>query len=167
MVVCAVAPATLWLWERLGWWSVVGEVVVGGLVDLVSIGPDRLWMGSPQLPGGLGHRAAARIRVAQRAAGRHATSGGPGRHRAVGLVALVSAGPYPVSMIGLDDAVVNDSYPTRVALAFLGMLQAGVVLALEPAGALDGATAGLGRRRAQRRRPDRDAALGTSQRWCR
>ncbi len=42
------------------------------------------------------------------------------------------AGPYPVSMVGLDDAVVNNSYPTRETLAFLGFLQAGVVLAAEP-----------------------------------
>ena len=132
VVVCAVAPATLWLWERLGWWSVVGGVVVGGLVDLVSIGTDRFWVGFANyvvvwatvhqlgyawLDGRL---AGTRRRVALAGIG------------AVGLVALVWAGPYPVSMIGLDDAVVNNSYPTRVTLAFLGMLQAGVVLTLEP-----------------------------------
>jgi hypothetical protein len=37
-----------------------------------------------------------------------------------------------VSMIGLDDAVVNNSYPTRVTLGFLGLLQAGLVLSVEP-----------------------------------
>ena len=51
---------------------------------------------------------------------------------AIGVVALVWAGPYPVSMIGLDGAAVNNSYPTRVTMLFLGMLQGGVVLALEP-----------------------------------
>ena len=50
----------------------------------------------------------------------------------MGLVALVWVGPYPVSMVGLDDAVVNNSYPTRETLVFLGFLQAGVVLAAEP-----------------------------------
>ena len=44
----------------------------------------------------------------------------------------MGAGPYPVSMVGLDDAVVNNSYPTRETLVFLGFLQAGVVLAAEP-----------------------------------
>ena len=46
VVVCAVAPATLWLWERSagGRWS--GGVVLGGLVDLVSaVAPTRLWVG--------------------------------------------------------------------------------------------------------------------------
>ncbi len=132
VVVCAFAPATLWLWERLGWWSVLGGLVVGGLVDLVSIGTDRLWVGFANylvvwatvhqlgyawLDGRL---AGTGRRLALAAVG------------AVGLVTLVWAGPYPVSMIGLDDAAVNNSYPTRETLAFLGMLQAGVVLALEP-----------------------------------
>ena len=34
-------------------------------------------------------------------------------------------------MIGVDDAVLNNSYPTRVTLAFLGMFQAGAVLLAE------------------------------------
>ena len=45
VVVCAVAPATLWLWERTGWWSVAGGLVLGALVDLVSIGTDTLAVG--------------------------------------------------------------------------------------------------------------------------
>jgi hypothetical protein len=49
----------------------------------------------------------------------------------VGLVVLVWAGPYPVSMIGVDGAALNNSYPTRVTLAFLGMFQAGLVLLAE------------------------------------
>jgi hypothetical protein len=49
-----------------------------------------------------------------------------------GLLVMVWPGPYPVSMIGLDNAAVNNSYPTRETMAFLGMLQSGVVLAAEP-----------------------------------
>ena len=45
VVVCAVAPATLWLWERTGWWSVVGGLALGCVVDLVSIGTDTLAIG--------------------------------------------------------------------------------------------------------------------------
>ena len=75
---------------------------------------------------------------------------------AVGLVALVWAGPYPVSMIGLDDAVVNNSYPTRVTLAFLGCCRRASVLRGAAARALDGATAGLGGRGAGEQ-PDHDA----------
>ena len=50
----------------------------------------------------------------------------------VGTVGLVWVGPYPVSMVGLDDAVVNNTYPTRVTLGLLGLLQAGLVLSVEP-----------------------------------
>lgn len=132
VVVCAFAPATLWLWERLGWWSVLGGLVVGGVVDLVSIGTDRLWVGFANylVVWGTVHQLGyAWLDGRLAGTGRRLALAAVG---AVGLVALVWAGPYPVSMIGLDDAAVNNSYPTRVTLAFLGMLQAGAVLALEP-----------------------------------
>ena len=132
VVVCAVAPVTLWLWERIGWASVAAGVTLGCLIDLVSIGADTLlvgfanylvvWATVSQLGYAWldGRLAGARRRLLLAAAG------------ATGVVALVWAGPYPVSMIGLDGAAINNSYPTRVTMLFLGMLQAGVVLSLEP-----------------------------------
>ena len=132
VVVCAVAPATLWLWERWGWATVVGGLALGGLVDLVSIGTGSLAVG-------FANYLVVWATVHQLGyAWLDGRLGGTGRRlglAAVGLagtVALVWFGPYPVSMIGLDGAVVNNSYPTRVTLGFLGLLQAGVVLALEP-----------------------------------
>ena len=133
VVVCAVAPATLWLWERLGWWSVRRR------------GAARR-AGRPGEPGDRHARGSASPttsscgRPCTSSATRGSTGGSPAPAggccwRVSGpwaLVALVWAGPYPVSMIGLDGAVVNNSYPTRVTLAFLGFLQAGVVLAAEP-----------------------------------
>ena len=133
VVVCAVAPGTLWLWERLGWASIVGGLAVGGLVDLLSIGA-----GVPAI--GFANYVVVWASVHQlgyawldgrlRGTGRRLLLALVG---AVGLLTLVLAGPYPVSMIGLDGATINNSYPTRVTLGFLGLLQAGVVLALEPA----------------------------------
>jgi fucose 4-O-acetylase-like acetyltransferase len=132
VVVCALAPATLWLWERTGWWSVVGGTVLGCLVDLASLGTGSLavgfanyvvvWATVHQLGYAWldGRLAGTGRRLLLAAVG------------AVGVVALVWAGPYPVSMVGLDGAAVNNSYPTRVTLLFLGMLQSGLVLALEP-----------------------------------
>ena len=130
--VCAVAPLTLWVWERTGWWSVAAGLALGGVVDAVSLGTGSttvgfanylvVWatvhqVGYAWLDGRLG---GTRRRVGLALAG------------LVGLVLLVWFGPYPVSMVGLDDAVVNNSYPTRVTLGFLGLLQGGAVLALEP-----------------------------------
>ena len=132
VVVCALAPATLRLWERFGWASVVGGLVVGSLVDLVSIGT-----GSEAV--GFANYVVVWCTVAQLGyAWLDGRLGGTPRRLGlaalglVGTVVLVWAGPYPVSMIGLDGAAVNNSYPTRVTLGFLGLLQAGVVLALEP-----------------------------------
>lgn len=131
IVVVAVAPLLLSVWERFGWWSVGAGLALGGLVDWWSIAGDTLWIGFANylvvwatvhqlgfawLDGSLaGHR-------------RRLLLAGVGL---VGLVTLVWAGPYPISMIGVDGAVLNNSYPTRVTLAFLGMFQAGVVLLAE------------------------------------
>ncbi|MBM6401763.1 acyltransferase family protein [Phycicoccus sonneratiae] len=133
VVVCALAPLTLRLWERFGWASVVGGLAVGGVVDLVSLTVGPWWVGFANyvVVWGAVHQLGY--------AWLDGRVGGTGRRLAmaavglVGLVALVRAGPYPVSMIGLDGAAVNNSYPTRVTLGFLGLLQGGVVLALEPA----------------------------------
>ena len=132
VVVCSVAPATLWLWERIGWASVVGGVVLGCLVDLVSLGTDTLWIGFANyvVVWATVHQLGyAWLDGRLAGTGRRLVLAGVG---AVGVVALVWAGPYPVSMVGLDGAAVNNSYPTRVTLLFLGMLQAGLVLSLEP-----------------------------------
>ncbi len=132
VVVCALAPLTLRLWERAGWWTVLGGLSLGGLVDAVSLGTGSLavgfvnyvvvWstvhqVGYAWLDGRLGGTL-RRLGMALLGL--------------VGLLLLVRLGPYPVSMVGLDGSAVNNSYPTRVTLGFLGLLQGGVVLALEP-----------------------------------
>jgi hypothetical protein len=45
-----------------------------------------------------------------------------------GALVLVIAGPYPVSMVGVDTSTVTNIYPPRVTLLFLGMFQAGLLL---------------------------------------
>lgn len=132
VVVCALAPLTLQLWERFGWASVVGGLAVGGVVDLVSLTVGPWWVGFANyvVVWGAVHQLGYAW-LDGRVGGTGARLGLAGVGFA-GLVALVWAGPYPVSMIGLDGAAVNNSYPTRVTLGFLGLLQGGVVLALEP-----------------------------------
>ena len=132
VMVVALAPPALKLWERLGWWAVAGLLALGGLVDLASIRSGSDLAGFPnyvivfgavhmigfawldgRLPG-------IRNRLSLAAIG------------AVGTVLLVWLGPYPVSMVGLDNATLNNSFPTRVTIGFLGLLQGGLLLALEP-----------------------------------
>ncbi len=132
VMVVALAPPALRLWERFEWWAVAGLLVLGGLVDLVSIRSGSDLAGFPnyvivfgavhmigfawldgRLPG-------LRPRLLLAGLG------------AAGTVLLVWLGPYPVSMVGLDNATLNNSFPTRVTLGFLGLLQGGLLLALEP-----------------------------------
>lgn len=130
LMVILVAPPCLLLWERFGWASVAGGVLLAGAVDAVSIGLDAPLLGYPNyllvwaafhqvgyawLDGRLDR---ARERLVLAAVG------------AVGLLLLVGLGPYPVSMISAGTDTISNSSPTRVTMAFLGMLQAGLVLSL-------------------------------------
>jgi hypothetical protein len=132
VVVCALTPLTLRVWQRIGWWSVPAGLLLGGAVDAVSLGTGSLLVG-------FANYVVVWCTVHQIGyAWLDGRLGGTGRRLSlaavglVGLVLLVWLGPYPVSMVGLDDATVNNSYPTRVTLGFLGLLQGGLVLAAEP-----------------------------------
>lgn len=131
VLVVAVAPATLWLWERLGWWSVVGGLTLSLVIDVASIATGQIligfanylvaWatvhqLGYAWLDGALASRLR---RVTLALVG------------LIGLVIAVGAGPYPVSMIGIDGAELNNSMPTRVTMLLLGMAQGGLILLAE------------------------------------
>jgi peptidoglycan/LPS O-acetylase OafA/YrhL len=131
VLVVAVTPVTLALWERMRWWSVLGGLMVSLAVDAVSIGTGEVligfanylfaWatvhqLGYAWLDGALATRTR---RLALAGAG------------LLGLVVALWPGPYPVSMIGIDGAELNNSSPTRVTMLLLGMLQAGVILLLD------------------------------------
>lgn len=132
VVIVTLAPPALALWERFGWWSITGGVVLGGLADLLSIGAGIVpagflnyvfvWATVHQLGYAWvdGRLASVSRRVVMVVIGFLAT------------LALVWAGPYPVAMVGLDTAQITNSYPPRVTLTFLGVFQAGLVLVLEP-----------------------------------
>jgi hypothetical protein len=131
IVVVALAPALLWTWERWGWRTVVAGVAAGAAVDAWSIAADKVWVGFANylVVWGTVHQLGfAWLDGAIASRMRRISLGLCGIG---GLLALVWVGPYPVSMIGVDGAELNNSYPTRVTLAFLGMAQAGVVLLAE------------------------------------
>lgn len=131
LLVILVAPPCLWLWERFGWASVAGGVLLAAVVDAVSIG-----LGSPLL----GYPNYLLVWAAFHQVGYAWLDGRLVRPRQrmllaaigiVGLLLLVGLGPYPVSMISAGTDAISNSSPTRVTMAFLGMLQAGVVLSLQ------------------------------------
>lgn len=131
ILVVAVAPLTLSLWDRFGWWTVAGGLLLSFAIDAVSIGSGEIlvgfanylvaWatvhqLGYAWLDGALASRTR---RLALAAAG------------LVGLLLAVGVGPYPVSMIGIEGAVVNNSFPTRGTMLLLGMMQGGLILLAE------------------------------------
>jgi surface polysaccharide O-acyltransferase-like enzyme len=133
VLVVAVAPLGLVVWERWGWWSVMAGILVAGLVDVVSLRWDSIAFGFANY---LVVWATVHQVGFAWLDGKLTTPGRRWLLAAVGLAGLlllVTVGPYPVSMVGVDTATVNNTYPPRVTLVFLGLLQAGVVLLLEGA----------------------------------
>jgi len=133
VVIVTLAPPALILWERYRWWSIGGGVALGALADLVSIGSGVVAVGflNYVLVWGTVHQLGYAWLDGELA--------GMERRLALGMVGLlatltlVTFGPYPVAMVGLDTAQVTNSYPPRVTLTFLGMFQASLVLLAEPA----------------------------------
>jgi fucose 4-O-acetylase-like acetyltransferase len=132
VMVVALTPVTLGLWDRYGWKALLLTGAVAGLVDLVTLaGPVPAPVGflnylfvwgtvhslghawADSRIGGVTHRLAASV------AGLAATA------------ALVVFGPYPVAMVGLVTDGVNNSQPPKVTLLTLAVFQAGMILALE------------------------------------
>jgi fucose 4-O-acetylase-like acetyltransferase len=132
VVIVTLAPPLLALWERIGWWSIAGGVVLGILADVLSIGVGLVpigflnyvfvWATVHQLGYAWVDGTLARsVRKLGLLIGGFAAT-----------LLLVWAGPYPIAMVGLDTAQITNSFPPRVTLTFLGMFQAGLVLVLEP-----------------------------------
>ncbi|MDN5725479.1 MAG: acyltransferase family protein [Propionibacteriales bacterium] len=131
LLVIVVAPACLVLWERFGWWSIIAGIGLAGVVDAISIGTDNPLLGYPNylLVWASFHQFGFAWLDGRLAGWRRRLMliiiGG------TGLGLLVGLGPYPVSMISSATDEISNSSPTRVTMAFLGMLQAGAVLLLE------------------------------------
>ena len=131
LMVIVVAPPCLVLWEKWGWYSIVGGIALAGAVDAISIAAEQPLLGYPNylLVWAAFHQVGyAWLDGRLAGAGRRLLFAGIGL---VGLLLLVTVGPYPVSMITSAADEISNSSPTRVTMAFLGMLQAGLVLSLE------------------------------------
>ncbi|MGY5764755.1 acyltransferase family protein [Brachybacterium sp. DNPG3] len=131
LLVIIAGPPCLVLWERWGWASIVGGILLAGAVDAVSIAADSPLLGYPNylLVWAAFHQVGyAWLDGRLQGVPRRLLLAAVG---AVGLVLLVALGPYPVSMITAGSDAISNSSPTRVTMAFLGMLQAGLVLSLE------------------------------------
>ncbi|HEX7351365.1 acyltransferase family protein [Brachybacterium sp.] len=131
LMVILVAPPCLVLWERFGWWSIVGGIALAGAVDALSIAAEQPLLGYPNylLVWAVFHQVGyAWLDGRLAGSGRRLLLAAIGL---VGLLLLVLVGPYPVSMVTSAADEISNSSPTRITMAFLGMLQAGLVLLLE------------------------------------
>lgn len=131
LMVIIVAPPCLLLWERFGWFSILGVLALAAVVDALSLVADQPLLGYPNylLVWAAFHQFGyAWLDGRLSGAGRRLLLAVIGL---VGLLLLVTVGPYPVSMITSAADDISNSSPTRITMAFLGMLQAGLVLSLE------------------------------------
>ena len=132
VLVVAMVPISIRLWERFGWWVFGGLVATAAIVDFASIGLDIgtvkwlnyifVWnavhvLGYAWYDGRLTSQEA---RLSTAAAG------------LASLGALVAAFPYPLAMVGLDTGGITNSNPPKVTLIALGVFQFGVAMALAP-----------------------------------
>lgn len=131
LLVVALTPITLKAWERFGWSSLVAGAGLAGLVDVLSVG-------FGFVPAGFLNYVFVWTTVYGLGfAWADSRLGGVGRRLGVSVVglvataALVIVGPYPVAMVGLTTAGVNNSQPPKVTLIALALFQAGLLLAFE------------------------------------
>ena len=131
LMVIIVAPPCLLLWERFGWFSILGVLALAAVVDALSLAANQPLLGYPNylLVWAAFHQFGyAWLDGRLSGTGRRLLLAVIGL---VGLLLLVTVGPYPVSMITSAADDISNSSPTRITMAFLGMLQAGLVLSLE------------------------------------
>lgn len=130
VLVVALTPLTLGLWDRWGVASFFSIAALALAVDVAGSAPDSLvgWLNFVFV-----WAAVHQIGYAW-SDGR---LGSPGARLAMGglgllvLALLVTFGPYPVSMVGVPGAEASNNSPPTVALIALGVAQAGLLLSLE------------------------------------
>lgn len=130
VLVTAMVPALVVAGRRYGWRAVPFALVAAGLVDGAARRVPALgWLGVPVVWGLCTHLGVLR------SLGRP----WPGGHRGaalsagvalLGLVALVRYGGYPVSMVNVPGAGRSNAGPPSLAMALLGLVQAGAFTAV-------------------------------------
>jgi fucose 4-O-acetylase-like acetyltransferase len=131
VAIVALAPMTLAAWERWKWLSIVFTAAIAGLIDLVSLGLGLTYVGYLNYLFVWGTIHSLGYAWADEKIGNTAARIGLAVTGLVATTALVSFGPYPVAMVGLDTAAVTNSQPPKVTLVALGLFQAGLLLSME------------------------------------
>ncbi len=131
--ICVVilAPAAYALWRRFGYLSFWGLAALAVATDVAFFAADLRWLG-------WSNYFWVWLAVHQLGfAWRDGRLGGAGRLVSYAVVAfatlyvLIAAGPYPLAMVSSPDENVSNTLPPKVTLLVLGIVQFGVLLALE------------------------------------
>ncbi|WP_271078205.1 acyltransferase family protein [Aurantiacibacter sp. MUD61] len=134
LFITALTPIAHAAWQRFGWGSIAALVLAAVAVDIARIGYAVafigwanfafVWLAVHQLGFAWGNGELNR-------------GNRPWLFLATWLsvlIALVTALPYPIAMIGVPGADLSNSMPPTLALLSLGFAQAGLALGLEKAG---------------------------------
>lgn len=129
----ALVPITRAAWRRFGIWSFWALVMVAALVDWAALSgwfPDAGWANYVFIWVAV-HQMGYLWRDGRLAgAGRALSWAALG---ALAVAVLVNLGPYPASMVDVPGAEASNSAPPTLVLLALGILQTGLLAALEPA----------------------------------
>jgi fucose 4-O-acetylase-like acetyltransferase len=132
VVVVALTPIAVAAHRRWGLWVPIAMVAVVAVVDVATIGAHLPYVGwvNYLLPWAVLYQLgiAWQDRMLRGRAALPLASGS-----AAALALLVGVGPYPISMIEVPGATVNNTAPPNLALLALGCTQAGLALAAAPA----------------------------------
>ncbi|QIG55167.1 acyltransferase [Altererythrobacter sp. BO-6] len=134
LLVTALTPLSLRAWQRFRWGSIAVLVAAAVAIDWLTLAQGVpyvnfanflfVWVGIHQLGYAWNDGAFASV---VRALAWFAAA-------LAALIGLTVFGPYPIAMIGVPGAEITNSMPPTIALLALGVMQAGLVLALEPWG---------------------------------
>ncbi|MGQ0849266.1 MAG: acyltransferase family protein [Actinomycetota bacterium] len=131
VAVVAFTPLTLTAWERWSWGSLGVGAGAAGLVDLIVIGAGVGAVGylNYLLVWGTVHSFGYAWADSRLGAVRRRLVVALGGLAATAL--LVGLGPYPVAMVGFTTEGITNTFPPKVTLITIALLQAGLLLALE------------------------------------
>ncbi len=133
VLVVAVVPISLRVWDRFGWSAFAVTAGIAAAIDFANLGldvPHVMWLNYIFVWNAVHFLGYAWVdgRIASI---RHSLSiAGAGL---ASLAALVALFPYPLAMVGLDNTAVTNSNPPKVTLIALGAFQFGLAMSLAPA----------------------------------
>lgn len=132
VLIVAAVPISLRLWDRFGWSALAGAAVIAAAIDFANLAmgvPLVMWLNYIFVWNAVHFLGYAWVdgRITPRRHGVKIAAGG-----LASLATLVALFPYPLAMVGLDNAAVTNSNPPKVTLIALGVFQFGLAMALAP-----------------------------------